>query len=464
MSSTVATNATTSFTPQFSAGGLISGLDTNGMVDKLTSLQALPLTSLRIQQTALKTQVSTLGSLASAVNALGTLASSLSSTGVISATATTSSAAFTATAGAGANNGSYSLQVTALASAAKQRTQAFASAMSPVTGGTLAISAGGTSASVTLTDGMQLADVAKAINGAGLRVSAAVLTTGTNAYLSITALDTGYDPAGTSASALSIVETSTGTQGQPLSASTTSAATNAQFSLDGLAFSRRTNSVSDALAGVTLNLLARSSAAESLQVSTNPAGSQTNLQTFVDAYNGLVTRLNAQIAPPSGSDPNSSLVGDETARDLQAQLQALTSSASGSGSIRSLADIGVKTNFQDGTLSIDAAAFSSALNANPQGLKDLFSAPGTGVGAQVAALTKRFTNPLSGSLTARTEGLNESIRNIDDELVRMQEQVTAFHDGLLAKFAAMESILSSLKSQATYLTAIFTTTGAGANK
>jgi flagellar hook-associated protein 2 len=441
--------------PLFQAGGLISGLDTNTMVDKLTAIEALPISLLKTQQSALRTQVSTLGNLASALGQLSSIAGGFSTDGIASAVASTSSTAFSAVAGAGAQEGRFALQVTSLAAAAKQRTQAFASAMSPVTGGSLQLSVSGVTRSITITDGMQLADVAKAINSAGLRLSASVLTTGTNAYLSLTALDTGYDPAQPPSSALQIVETSTGALGKPLSATSVVTASNAAFTVDQLAFTRRTNQVSDAVPGLTLSLKATSSAPEDVVVTTDPAQSQATLQKFVDSYNVLMTRLASEITPGAGGDVQSGLAGDTSARDLQSQLQALTSAiGGGTGVVRSLADLGVKTDFHDGTLSIDGAVFAKALSADPQGIQSLFST-GAGLGAQVKALATRFTDPLSGSFTARTDGLNETIKSLDTEMADMQTQVDGYHDRLLAEFASMESILASLKSQASYLTQIF---------
>jgi flagellar hook-associated protein 2 len=452
----VSTPITTSFKPSFTASGLISGLDTGSMVTQLTALAGAPITQLQSQQAAIKSQISAEASLSAQLSALGSLSKSLSTAGVVASSAQTNSSAFTATATAGAGAGRYTLQVGQLAAAANDRSQAFGSASAPVSGGTLNLSAGGQTATVTITDGMQLGDVAKAINASGLRVSATILATGTSAYLSVTTLDTGFDPTGTASAALQMTETTTGTAGQSLTMGVITTAQNAQFSLDGLAFTRRSNTITDAINGVTLNLNSTSAAPDDLVVSTDPTGSQQNLQGFVDAYNSLVTSLNGQLSPGAGADSSTLLSGNSAVRSLLQQLQSITSATTGgTGSIRSLADIGVKTDFTTGELTIDQTAFQNALAANPQGMKDLFSAASTGINAQVQAVVTRYTDPVDGVFVNDTQGMNDTVSQMDDDIANLQLSVDAYHDRLAASFASMESIISDLKTNASFLTQAF---------
>ena len=460
MSSTV----TTTFLPQFTASGLVSGLDSGSIVTELTSLAQQPLTQMKTQESAIKTQISGEASLSAQLSALSSLSRSLSTAGIVSSSAQSSSSAFSAVATAGASQGRYSIQVEQLAEAANDRSQSFANASAPVSGGTLNLAVAGKTFTVTITDGMQLGDVAKAINASGLRLSASVLATGTAAYLSVTALDTGFDPSKTADTALQMTETTTGTAGQPLTMAGITTAQNAKFTLDKLEFTRQSNTVTDAIKGVTLSLNGLSQAAgtgqslvaEPLVVTTDPAGSQQNLQGFVDAYNALITSLHAQLSPAAGADSSGLLSGNSNVRSLQQALQSITSASTGAtGSIRSLADIGLKTDFTTGTLSIDQTAFQTALGENAQGMKDLFSAASTGVDAQVQAVVKRYTDPIDGVFTNDTQGMNDTISQMDDTIANMQLSVDSYHDRLAHSFATMESIISSLKTSASFLTQAF---------
>ena len=159
----------------FQAGGLASGLDTNTIVDKLVQIQSRPLDLLRKRQGALRTQVSLLGELASKLSALRDAARSLADGGVLALKPTSANVSFTASPGSNAVAGSYSVQVTALAQAAKARSQAFA-AGEVVQGGTLSLTVQGTAYAVTVADGSVLEDVAAAIRLSGAPVSAVVRT------------------------------------------------------------------------------------------------------------------------------------------------------------------------------------------------------------------------------------------------------------------------------------------------
>ena len=87
----------------------------------------------------------------------------------------------------------------------------------------------------------------------------------------------------------------------------------------------------------------------------------------------------------------------------------------GSGTIRTLADIGLKTNFQDGTLTIDSGRLGTALASNPQAINQIFSDPTTGIGAAAQTLSDRYTNVVDGLFTNSTKTLNTRIKQMDTQ-------------------------------------------------
>ncbi len=123
---------------------------------------------------------------------------------------------------------------------------------------------------ITITDGESLGDVAGAIRALGAPVSAVVLNDGTKQYLSVTNLDTGFTGADAS-TALQISENSTGTQGQSLGFAQVHGASNALFTVDGLQFTRQSNTVTDAIPGTTLTLKGQTNTTETRVVRQRPA-------------------------------------------------------------------------------------------------------------------------------------------------------------------------------------------------
>ena len=451
------------------SSGLVSGIDTASIVTQLVALESQPITRLQNQQAAFKSQVSLLGNIVSKLAGLQTAAQDLGSGGVLAAQVDSSNTSFSATPGVGALSGRYAVRVDQLAQASKWRSAAFdPTSTTGVLAGTLQLTVKGTAypttGPITISDGMSLADVAYAIRQSGAPVSATVLTgwdaasAKTVSYLSITARDTGFDPAGGAASALQVQFTAGTGAGQDPGFAETQAARNAAFNVDGVDFLRQSNTVTDALAGVTLNLKqgavspATVGTTEDLVLSTNPAATQARLQKFVDAYNGAMTLVQQQLAVTKDTDRQSTLAGDPAMRGLQSALQSiLTNTVSGLPGVRTLADVGVKTN-RDGSLSIDATTFADAIGRDPTAFDALFSTAGTGLSDFVTGLVKGQTDPLSGALVVDQNGLTARSKAIDDQVAAMQRRVDAYKANLQAQFTAMESTLSSLKSTSSYLT------------
>jgi flagellar hook-associated protein 2 len=456
-------------TPSFTAGGLASGLDTNTIIDGLVSLQQRPLDLLKSQQTGLQAQVSTMGSIASKLSALGDAVRALGTGGALAVSATSSNTSFSAAPGTGATAGSYSIQVTELASAAKSRSTAFAST-DTVTGGSLDLAVDGQhypppgQGPITWQDGASLADVVAAIRASGAPVSAAILFDGQNSYLSVTKRDTGYAVGGDPSKALVVVETSTGSLGHALgiaplpdpsdpTGKTPLLPTNAAFTIDGLPNTRSSNVIGDALPGTTLTLKSKGGTAEDLTLDNDVAGTKAKLQTYVDAYNAVIQIVQQQLSPAANTDRTASLAGSSTLRFLQQQLQALGSQqVSGLGPIRSLADLGVKTN-RDGSLSIDDSVLGSALATSPDAVNALFATASTGLAATVGAVTDQYVQPGTGILALAQSGLQTRAQQMSDQETQLQSRLDAYRATLQAQFTAMEQIVSSMKSIGSFLTA-----------
>lgn len=437
---------------RFRAGGLASGLDSNSIVEQLVKLESRPLALLSGRQSALKSQVSLLGELSGKLAALEKAAEALGKSGVARQKVAQSPTSATVVPTQGGTAGRFELEVHSLAQAARARSQGFASAAAPVRGGSLALTVQGQAYAVTIADGASLQQVADALNTSGAPVSAAVISDGVQSYLTLSNRQTGYPLSGAPGDALQVVETSTGSAGQPLGIAITQTAANAQFTLDGLTMTRQSNEVTDAVAGVRLTLKAESPAGpEELVLEADAEATAQNLQTFVTAYNEALALLQKQLAVAPAANRDFTLAGDTTVRGLAASLQRLVSTTVGSsGSVRALADLGLKTN-RDGSLSLDTAALAAAVARAPQAVEGLFSSPGVGLSAVTSTLVGRYTNSLDGLLPARQKSLGQSIDRMDDQLDKLQVRLDTYRQNLIRQFSAMESVVSGLKSIGNYL-------------
>ena len=343
----------------FRAGGLASGLDSNTIIDKLIELESRPVSILRTRQSAVKTQISKLAEIKSKLSDLSSIAKSLGTGGTVATTVSTGHTGFDAVTGAGAVAGRHTIEVTALAAAASGLSTPFASGSAPVNAGRFDFTVMGKDYGFDVTPGSSLADVAFQIRQSGAPISATVISDGSQSYISLINNETGNPAVG---NALSVNDPSN------ILGLTLKPAASAGLTIDGLPIVRQTNSVSDVIPGVTINLKKLTTGAEeTVVVGNDNTGTKANVAKFVDAYNGILKLVQAQLASVPGSDRASSLAGDSALRGLQSSVQGLLTTKVTdveTATVRALADIGLKTA-RDGTLSIDTDVLTRRWPATP---------------------------------------------------------------------------------------------------
>lgn len=445
---------TTTITPSFTAGGLASGLDSNSIIDSLVAANSAPLNSMKFKQQGLQAQVSAVGNLSSLLSAINTAVQKLNTGGVRSVAVASGNLGFTATTGSSASASRSSIQVEQLAAAAKLRSQGFASGTSAVRGGAYHLGVQGTNYDLTVADGTSLSDLATQINALGAPVVASVISDGTKSYLSIANQNTGFAVGGDASQALTLSADVTGSQGMALTTSVTSTAKNAKLNIDNLEVERQTNEVADVIPGATLSLKAVTALPEDLVLTDDPTGTATNLTSFISAYNTLAKAVQAQLNVSDTTSRGATLAGDSSVRSMQQALQTLVSKVvSGNGAVRTLADLGVKTE-RDGTLTLDSARLTKALAADPSAVNNIVSNRTDGLAVAFAALTTHYTNAEDGIFTARQSGINSSLKDLSKQEEVFQTRLDALRANLLAQFSAMEKLVSSLKSTGAYLTSL----------
>jgi flagellar hook-associated protein 2 len=434
---------------------LASGLDTSTIIEKLIELESRPLTLVKQRQAAISTQISKIAEVRSKLSDLTSAARNLGTSGAVATSVASTHTGFDAVTGSGAVAGRHTVQVGGLARAAAGRSQGFASSTAPVRGGTLDLTVQGKAYSITITDGASLSDVAFQLRQSGAPISATVVSNGTQSFLSIMNNETGHPMTGVPADALSITETSTGVLGQSLADGinplVVQDAANATLTVDGLPMSRKSNSVGDVIPGVTLNLKALTGAEETLVITNNSEGTNKNLSKFVDAYNTVLKLVQEQLAVSPGADRSASLAGDPTLRSLQANMQKLITTKVGTGNIRTLADVGVKSG-RDGSLSIDSATLSKALASDANAVNELFSTASTGLSAITESTVNVYGNFADGLLTSRSKGLQNSLKRMDSTIAAMELRIESKKTSLINQFTEMEKIVSTLKSTGNFLT------------
>jgi flagellar hook-associated protein 2 len=442
------------------AGGSV--INVSSLVSPLVAATEAPQETLISNQTQqVSSQISALGTLKSA---LATFQGSLAvldtpSAFQIATAASSDETAFTASASAGAPQGTYNVSVTQLAQA-QQLLSGPVAAATPIGSGTLSLSLGGTSFKVTVGATDTLADVAASINSAAGNpgISATVLQGTDGAHLLLSSSLTG------ASNTIQVSETDGGnalaslTYGTGNTANYTEEAApqDAAFSLSGVAFTSATNTVTDAMSGVTLNLLSTTSATTpaTLTIASDTATLESNISAFVAAYNtlqGTFTTLGGYDASSATAGP---MMGNAVLTGIQNQVQQALYSivATGSPAYNTLASIGITTQ-SDGTLSVNSGTLSAALGTNFSAVTQLFS----GSAGVASTLNTEITAALgsSGSITEAGQTLTSQENSLTTQSNQLNQQMAALSASLTQQYAALNTLLSSLQSTSSYLTQAF---------
>ncbi|MGY1760586.1 flagellar filament capping protein FliD [Geodermatophilus sp. SYSU D00779] len=453
-----------------SVDGLISGLDTTSLVSQLVAAEALPQTRLKTQMTAAQDAADAYREVNTKVDAVRTAAAALSTQGLAAArTATSSTTSVTASATTTAVPGSrLSFTVTSLASTASYLSGAgWASTNTDVrkpTGADAATPApspwpltisrpDGTETDLTPPAGATLAQTVAYINGlpdAGVRATA--VNTGNGYRLQLTSTTSGADGDFEVATTAGAAFTQT------------SLATNAALDLGGVQVVSSTNTFTDLMTGVSVTVAEKGAAV--VEVGEDPKSVAAKVKTLVDAVNTALATIKQHGNSDKGS--TAALKGDFTLRTLTSQLlQTMSDAVSGAGSPGA---VGIQLT-RDGTVKFTEATFLAKLASDPDTVQRMFAGapavdaqPATattpavdaqaavdGISQRLEALTTQTTNSTTGTLTLLAQGRDTLVNDFKTRIADWDLRLATRRETLTRQFTAMETALSSLKNQSSWL-------------
>lgn len=455
-----------------SFGGLGNGIDFGPVVDQLVKVAHLPVDRLTTQKGTLSSKSTDYATLSTKLGALQSAASQLRLSTSFDRTSTSVSdaTALSATGSSTATSGTYSLKITQLAQAqqiASKAAKTVATTTTDIVGGasgTFTFRVGsGTDQTILLSDTATLEDLKGAINDLGAGATASIINTGTDttpAYrLILNSTNTG------AANAITIVADTTtldftnssGTGGvDTLQAAQDSIVVLGDPAQNPITLQRSTNAISDAIPGVTLTLTkATGTTAVQVNVSRDTASVKTNIKALATAYNEVVKFINERNTYDVATKTGGLFFNEPTVRGILSQIRTALSSTVPSGSaITTVGPLGFKTE-RDGTITVDDSKLDTALSANYADVKNLLinQTGSAGIAQLLNAAVDRLSDVGSGSLTLRKTSLTKQINNLSADILRKEDAIAKYQDRLKAQYAALDGLLSQLKSQSNALLA-----------
>ncbi len=243
-------------------------------------------------------------------------------------------------------------------------------------------------------------------------------------------------------------------------------ATDARVKVDGITYTRSTNSLNDVLTGVTLDLKDVTVGSASLSMVRDTTAIKEKLNTLVTSYNDAMSMLGVVTDPKSTvATYGATLVGDSTVRSIRNQVRAMvqgTSTTPGTN-VASMWQLGIKVD-QAGVMSLDSTKLDDALTnnfadvvktmtGNTNGLSAYSSQPAGFAGEAVRKLTKLISP--TGPIVTNSQNAETQNTRYKDQLTKLDTRMTALLSRYTKQFAAMDSLVGSVNSQKTSLKATF---------
>ncbi|MBN9375688.1 MAG: flagellar filament capping protein FliD [Cellulomonas sp.] len=455
-----------------SVSGLVSGLDTASIISQLMQIEAQPQQALKTKQTVTQSLVTALQSLNTKVASLGsaaTRAATASSWQALAASSSDSSVTATAT-GTG--------QPTALTFRVDQTAQNQTSLLSAAAAGGLLsgqagtltfVGAGGSVVPVSVAAGATPQQVADAINGASAGVSAVAIQVSGGYQLQLSSGTSGAAGAfqvysGTVTKAADgTLDTSAATA---LSLTTVRAAQDAQVTLwpgvmgpDGqpMTMTSSTNTFTGAVAGLSFTV----SQPTTSDVTVSTARDDTALtklgSDLVGQLNLVLGEITSQTKSTSTTNADGStslspgVLGAES--DVMFLQNAVSTAGSGAvtynGGLVSPSSVGIVVN-SDGTFTFDQNAFAASLAADPAKTQAVVTA----VAQRVQSVATAYSDPIDGLLTSNITQQQSTVQQLGDQISEWDVRLALRQQSLEQQYSAMETALSTLQSQSSYLSSV----------
>ena len=463
-----------------SSAGIGSGLDVNSIITQLMAIEQQPLKALQTKATTIQSTVSEYGKIKSAISTMRDLASKLASTATWAQTTSNSSSSAVAAASNGSAAGTYSVEVTKLASV-----QTLATGVQPagstLGSGTLRIElgtwgtgqtsfsakAGATAVDVAVAATDTLADIRDKINAAGAGVTALVMTDSSGSRLLIRSNTSGAENAfrttvtdgdGGNADAVGLSMLAFDPSAGAAVMTQSQTAADAAALVNGLPVTSTSNTLTNIVDGLTLTLNAETTLTGPVTVNvvTDAEALKKTLTDFAAAYSAVVKLIAADTKYDPVAKKGAILQGDSAATGMQRQLRTLAGSASAASAVFGhLSDIGLELQ-ADGSMTVNGTKLGAAL-ANVAELKKMFTSSSLtdpsldGFGKRFRAIADSMIG-IDGAITTRTEGLGQQLQRNQKDQDALELRLEAIEKRYRAQYTALDTAMAQLSTQSAYIT------------
>lgn len=446
----------------FHVGGIVSGLDTETIISQLVAAASVPKKVLQAKQSGLQDRQDAYTELSSRLTDLQTALTDIDTQTEfrsVSGSSSDESVADVTVDGDGVV-GSYNLEVTSLAESDMYvSSDVFSAATDSVTStaGTYTVTYGsGTPVAISVAAGTTLKGLAAAINDQVEGVTAYLMDTGGGIKLVVAGNDTGA------------ANTVTVTSGGSLTALSdsyahASTAADAALKINGVSITSADNTINGVVQGVTFNLNdTNAGSTVKVKVGIDTDAMVTKLQSFVTAYNSVITYVGSQSILDAGTSAKGPFVGETVTARLTSNMKSTVATTyNASTVVTALSQIGFKT-LQTGKLELDTSALKDALQDNLDDVTAIFT-DSNGFNTAFQDVLDRYIDSTDGTVSNRIESLGNTIDDLSTDISNFEDRMTAYEERLRKGFTAMEVALGKLETAKSSLAALLPSTSSSSS-
>lgn len=266
----------------------------------------------------------------------------------------------------------------------------------------------------------------------------------------------------------------------PVSTSSTTDSTKASFSagnsaeltVNGIIMTRNSNTITDAVEGLTFTLksVSENNAVSTVKVAEDTEKTIKAVQDFVDQYNSTMTFIDDQLDvgdPSAEGNATGALVGDSSLMRLQTQLRSMMTSSSNDSnqSLKGLSDLGIEVD-RYGQAALDTAKLKEQLAENSNTVQNFFfrteavldsegketgETKEVGMASQMTTFINEYVGEKTGIITTKAKTIDGMMEDLDKQITKFNERLETKRTRYIEQFTALDVAMMEAESQLNYL-------------
>jgi len=228
---------------------------------------------------------------------------------------------------------------------------------------------------------------------------------------------------------------------------TAQAGQNAEFTVDGVSYTRSSNTVSDVIEGVSLEIKGQTSTEANIEIARDPEQATKSAEALVKSLNGVGSFLDQQTRYNQDSGEAGPLLGNPAARQVDSALRnTLISQVPGTEGqdLQYLSQVGIGFT-RDGEVTLDKEQFQSALANRPKEVETLL-AGGDGAMRRMVNEVKALTNSVDGTITAAIDTYENRDQRLQEEIQAAKDDLQRYDERLSQKYSQLEKTVQELQA------------------